>query len=114
MAAHPDEVAKLFTSTVASDSSEHGFAVRAKSLTAALMSSDGAITTRTKGLRDSITRNQHDQERLEKRVALVQARLTKQYGALDTMMSRISATNSSLSQALSALQAQSEAIAKNR
>jgi flagellar hook-associated protein 2 len=114
MAAHPDEVAKLFTSTAASDSSEHGFAVRAKSLTAALISSDGAITTRTKGLRDSITRNQHDQERLEKRVALVQARLTKQYGALDTMMSRISATNSSLSQALSALQAQSEAIAKNR
>ncbi len=112
LTAQPDEVAKLFTSTAAADSSEHGFAVRAKALASQLIASDGAITTRTKGLRDSITRNQHDQERLEKRVALVQQRLTKQYGALDTMMGRISTTNSSLSQALKALEAQNAAIAE--
>lgn len=113
LAAQPAEVAKLFTSTVSADSAEHGFAVRAKALAAQLIGSDGAITTRTKSLRDSITRNQSEQDRLEKRVALVQQRLTKQYGALDTMMSRINTTNSSLTQALDALRAQSEAIAKN-
>ena len=113
LAAQPDEVAKLFSSTASADSPEYGFAVRAKSLASQLIASDGAITTRTKGLRDSITRNQQDQERLEKRVALIQQRLTKQYGALDKMMSGINATNSSLSQSLKALEAQSEAIAKN-
>jgi flagellar hook-associated protein 2 len=113
LAAQPAEVAKLFTSTVSTDSAEHGFAVRAKALAAQLIGSDGAITTRTKGLRDSIARNQHEQDRLEKRVALIQQRLSKQYGALDTMMSRINTTNSSLTQALDALRAQSEAIAKN-
>jgi flagellar hook-associated protein 2 len=112
LAAKPDEVMKLFTSTTAADSSEQGFAVRAKALAAKLTDSNGAITTRTKGLRDSITRNQQDQDRLEKRVAMIQARLTKQYSALDTMMSQMNATNSSLSQSLSALKAQSEGIAK--
>jgi flagellar hook-associated protein 2 len=87
--------------------------VRAKALAAQLIGSDGAITARTKGLRDSIARNQHEQDRQEKRVALIQQRLSKQYGALDTMMSRINTTNSSLTQALDALRAQSEAIAKN-
>jgi flagellar hook-associated protein 2 len=113
LAAQPAEVAKLFTSTASADSAEHGFAVRAKALAAQLIGSDGAITARTKGLRDSIARNQHEQDRQEKRVALIQQRLSKQYGALDTMMSRINTTNSSLTQALDALRAQSEAIAKN-
>ncbi|HEX6707077.1 MAG TPA: flagellar filament capping protein FliD [Albitalea sp.] len=106
------EVTKLFSSTASADSAEQGFAVRAKALAAKLVASDGSITTRTQSLRDSITRNQKDQDRLEKRVALVQARLTKQYGSLDTLMSQISTTNSSLTQSLKALAAQSEAIAK--
>lgn len=106
------EVAKLFTSTAATDSAEHGFAVRAKALASQLVASDGAITTRTKSLRESVARNQTQSQKLEARVALTQARLTKQYAQLDTMISQINATNSSLTQALKGLAAQTEAITK--
>jgi len=112
LAANPAEVAKLFNSTASTDPNEQGFAVRAKALTSQMIASDGAITTHTKGLRDSIARNQTQQQKLEDRVALVQARLTKQYAALDTLMSQISTTNSSLTQALKGVATTSEAIAK--
>ena len=114
LAANPAEVIKLFSSTAAADSNEHGFAVRAKALADQLIASDGAITTRSKSLRDSITRNQTQQQKLEARVALAQARLTKQYGALDVLMSQINATNSSLSQSLQGLASQMEAINRGR
>jgi len=112
LASNQAEVAKMFSSTASADPNEQGFAVRAKTLAGALIASDGAITTRTKSLRDNITRNQAQQDQMEKRVALVEARLTKQYGSLDTMLSQINATNSSLSQSLKALANQSEAISK--
>ena len=112
LASNPGEVAKLFSSTVSADPDEQGFGVRVKALASQLIGVDGAITTRSKGLRDSITRNQAQQDQLEKRVALVQARLTRQYGALDTAISQINAVNSSLTQSLKALAAQSEAITK--
>jgi flagellar hook-associated protein 2 len=111
--ADPTEVAKLFTSTASADPNEHGFAVRVKTLANALIGNDGVITSRTKGLKDSIARNTHQQEQLEKRVQLMQDRLTKQYGALDVSLSKINAQNSSLSQALKALAAQTEGIARN-
>jgi flagellar hook-associated protein 2 len=112
LANNPAEVSKLFGSTTSSDPNEQGFAVRAKSLASQLIASDGAITTRTKGLRDNVARNQSQQQTLENRVALVQARLTKQYAALDTLMSHMNSTNSSLTQALTGIAATSAAIAK--
>jgi flagellar hook-associated protein 2 len=101
--ATPSEVAKLFNSTVLSATAEQGFAVRVKTLAAQLIASDGAITTRTKGLRDSVTRNQTEQQRLEDRVALVKQRLLKQYGGLDATLSKINGTGTSLTQSLAAL-----------
>jgi flagellar hook-associated protein 2 len=112
LANNPAEVAKLFSSTTNVDTNEQGFAVRAKALAASLISSNGAITTRTQGLRDSITRNQKQQEQLQARVEMMQQRLTKQYSALDTAISQINTTNSALTQSLTALANQSAAIAK--
>ncbi|HEV7914562.1 MAG TPA: flagellar filament capping protein FliD [Albitalea sp.] len=110
--ANPTELAKVFSSTESADSGEHGFAVRIKALASQLIASDGAITTRTKGLRESVTRNTAQQQKLEQRVAMIEQRLTKQYGALDTTIARITSTNSALSQSLQALAAQNAAIAK--
>lgn len=107
LASNPNEVAKLFMSTTSADPNEQGFAVRAKALAGQFIGSGGAITTRTQSLRDSVTRNQKQQDAMEARVALTQARLTKQYGSLDTTLSKINATNSSLTQSLKALAAQS-------
>lgn len=112
LAAYPAEVAKIFSGTASADSNAQGFATRVKALASQLVASDGAITTRTKGLRESVTRNQTQQQKLEQRVEATKARLLKQYGALDTIMSQINATNSSLSQSLKALAAQTEAITK--
>jgi flagellar hook-associated protein 2 len=78
-------------------------------LAAQLIASDGAITTRTKGLRDSVTRNQTEQQRLEDRVALARQRLLKQYSALDTTLSGINGVGSSLTQSLAALASLSKA-----
>ena len=111
--ANPSELAKVFSSTLSTDSAEQGFAVRVKSLAGQLIASDGAITARTKGLRESITRNSTQQQKLEARVALTEQRLLKQYAALDTVMAQTNATNSALSQSLSALAAQSRAISSN-
>jgi len=105
-------VAKLFSSTANANPDEQGFAVRVKALATQLIGANGAITTRTQSLRDSITRNASQQQKMEQRVAMIQARLTKQYSDLDTQMAQIKATNSSLSQSLAALSAQSASIAK--
>jgi flagellar hook-associated protein 2 len=111
--ANPTELAKLFTSTASADANEQGFAVRVKALANSLIANDGPITSRTKSLKDSIARNAQQQEQLERRVALMQDRLTRQYGALDVSLSKVNAQNSSLTQALKALAAQSEGIARN-
>ena len=75
-----------------------------------LIASDGAITSRTKGLRESVARNATQQERLEARVAATEQRLLKQYATLDTVIAQTSAANSALSQSLAALAAQSRAF----
>lgn len=111
---NPAEMAKVFSSTASTDAGEHGFAVRVKSLANRMIASDGAITTRTKGLRDSVARNATQQQRLEARVAMTEQRLLKQYAALDTLMAQTSTSNGALSQSLAALAAQNLAIAGNR
>jgi len=112
--ANPTELAKLFSSTDSADPAQQGFAVRVKALASQLVASDGAITTRTQGLRESITRNQNQQQKLEDRVALTKARLLKQYGALDTQLSHMSGVGSSLTQSLTAISNLSTAIANQR
>jgi len=111
--ANPGELAKLFSSTSSADPAQQGFAVRVKAMAKQLIDTDGAISTRTKGLRDSITRNATQQQQLEDRVALTKARLLKQYSALDTTLSQISGVSSSLTQALAGLTTLNTAISKN-
>lgn len=100
---NPAEVAKLFSNASPDATSAQGFGVRAKALATALLGSDGAITTHSKGLRASIQRNADAQQTLEDRVAMTQARLQKQYSALDTLMSQITSQNNSLTQSLAGL-----------
>jgi flagellar hook-associated protein 2 len=113
LAANPAEVAKLFAAAgTDGDTKSQGYAVRVKAVARQLIAANGAITTHSQSLRDGIKRNQKQQDVLSARVDLIQQRLTKQYASLDTLMSKTNATNSSLTQSLNALAAQSEAIAK--
>jgi flagellar hook-associated protein 2 len=89
-----------------------GYAVRVKAIADKLLGADGLITARTKGLRDSIKRNEKDQLAYEARVEATQRRLLKQYQALDTTISQVKGSGSSLSQALDMLTATTKSLYK--
>jgi flagellar hook-associated protein 2 len=90
--ANPAEAARAFTTL------QTGFGHRFKALSDGVLSNDGLLTTRTNGLRDSISRNDKDQKRLEERVARVQERLTRQYSALDNSLNRLNGLGSYVEQ----------------
>jgi len=81
--ADPAEMARVFSTATS------GIGQRFKALADSVLGSEGLLSTRSNGLRDSISRNDKDQKRLEDRVARVQERLTRQYSALDTSLNQI-------------------------
>ncbi len=92
------ELSKAFTATDTTNPSANGFAVRFQSLTEKMTQTQGTVTTRSQGLRDSITRNDRETARLEARVAQTQARLVRQYGALDASLTKLNGLNSYITQ----------------
>ena len=76
---------------------------RFQALASQIVGADGLITSRQEGLRATIKRNDDKIERLEDRVALVEARLRKQYTALDNNMGNLNALQSYVTQQLSLL-----------
>lgn len=95
--ANPVAVQAAFTSNPEGEAND-GFAVRIKALAALLTGSEGLVSTRTQGLRDSISRSDKQIERYEERVAQTEARLLRQYSALDTSLNRINGLGSFVSQ----------------
>jgi len=83
------DVASLFSKADAANSANRGVATRLKSLVTALTGTDGAVTSRKAGLSTQISRNQDDQERMTDRLAMVEARLRRQYQGLDAKMGKL-------------------------
>ena len=81
--ANPAAVARAFSAV------ETGFGTRFKALADGVVGTDGLLTSRATGLRESIARNDKDQQRLEDRVRRVQERITRQYSALDTNLNQL-------------------------
>jgi flagellar hook-associated protein 2 len=98
----PDELRKLFDTNPATAGSA-GVMRRLADIAEEAMDSDGTITSRTSGLQQRLTRNQKDQERLEDRIVLVEQRLRRQYGALDTRMAGLTSLSSYVTQQMQAL-----------
>ena len=96
------DLSKAYTTNDAANPAASGFAVRIKALTEQMTRSQGPVTTRAQGLRDSITRNDKQAARLEERVTQVQARLVRQYGALDTSLTKLNGLNSYITQQITA------------
>jgi flagellar hook-associated protein 2 len=90
--ADPAEMVRVFSTATS------GIGTRFKALADSVLGSDGLLSSRSNGLRDSIARNDKDQKRLEDRVARVQERLTQQYSSLDTSLNRINGLGSFVSQ----------------
>ena len=96
------ELGKAFSLNDINTPAAAGFAVRIKALTEQMTQSQGPVNTRTQGLRDSITRNDKQAARLEERVTQVQARLLRQYGALDTSLTKLNGLNNYITQQVTA------------
>lgn len=92
------EVKKLFANANLTDSSADGIATKIRSLGDSLLGFEGALTTRTAGLRTSVANNQKRQDELDARATLYEKRLRAQYTALDQTMANISGQSSYVTQ----------------
>jgi flagellar hook-associated protein 2 len=89
--ANPAELKKALASADAAQPSAYGFAKKIAVWTDAMLGTDGALPSRTASIQKRISANQKDQLRFEERMAQVEARLRKQYNALDSTMANANA-----------------------
>lgn len=102
--AQPAELVKLFSEPAdIANPGRTGLGVRMKDLLGRLVGSEGSLTSRTEGLQARLKRNEKDQDRLEDRVARVEARLLRQYQALDASMGQLNSLSTYMTQQLSML-----------
>lgn len=84
----------LFSSSSLTDANLDGFGKRFRVVASDILGIDGALTSRTTGLNDKLTRNQKSQDRMEERLAQTQKRLEKQYSMLDTKLGTLNGLSS--------------------
>jgi flagellar hook-associated protein 2 len=101
------EVKKMFMNSDSVDSTKDGIMTRLRVLSDNLMGTDGIITSRTAGLRRSITDNSARQDALQARVDLYEKRLKAQYTALDTVMAGLSSQGNYVTQMINSLNSSS-------
>lgn len=99
----PEELQKLFA-TQGTTSDNTGIAVRFAAMGDRAVALDGALYSRTSGLQGELSRNQKQQDDMQTHLDATQARLTAQYQALDTTMSKMSALSSYVTQQVALMQ----------
>jgi flagellar hook-associated protein 2 len=97
------EVKKLFSNSDSVDEKKDGIMTRLRVLSDNLLSTDGILTVRTSGLKQTITDNRSRQESLQNRVDLYEKRLKAQYTALDTIMAGLNSQGNYVSQMINSL-----------
>lgn len=97
------EVKKLFSNSDSVDANKDGIMTRLRVLSDNLLGSEGILTVRTSGLKQTITDNGKRQESLQARVDLYEKRLKAQYTALDTIMAGLSSQGNYVSQMINSL-----------
>ncbi len=95
--ANLDNLKTLFTANN-SNPLTNGFGLKVKDFARGLLATEGTVTTKTAALEAAATRNTKEQDKVNARVALVEARLKKQYSALDAKMGSLTALNSYVTQ----------------
>lgn len=80
-----------------------GYAYQLNKLATSVLSTDGAMTTRTNSINNSIRDIGKQIDSMNTRMTVIEARYRKQYAALDTMLSSMTSTSNFLSQQLSKL-----------
>jgi flagellar hook-associated protein 2 len=101
--AHPDELSKLFT-TYGTTAENTGIAQRFAAMADNANATDGSLFSRNAGLKGELSRNQQQQDDMQTHLDATQARLTAQYQALDTTMSKMNALSSYVTQQVAMMQ----------
>ncbi|MBK8323349.1 MAG: flagellar filament capping protein FliD [Betaproteobacteria bacterium] len=99
------DLATLFTATGGGVAEARGIAVGFKAALDTALNAGGTLKTRTANLSDRLRANQLQQDTQESRLEMMQARLLKQYSALDGQLASMQSISSSLTQSLAALTA---------
>lgn len=90
-----------------SDTASSGFVDRFKDFASSVLGAEGAFENRTNSLKGQLDLNSKSQESMQRRLDQTEARLRRQYQALDTAMSSLSGTSNYLTQQLTMLANQS-------
>lgn len=88
---------QLFT-TNNSDALTNGFALKIRDLGVGVASSGGSLSNKARALQGDLARNAAQQTKVNDQAALFEARLRKQYSALDAQMAQLNALNSYVAQ----------------
>lgn len=99
----PTDLRGLFTGVDANNGANSGLAVRLRELTDQLLSTEGRIESRKKGINSRIDAAGDRNEVLERRVGLVEKRLRAQYTALDGTVGKLNGLSTYLQQQLNRL-----------
>jgi flagellar hook-associated protein 2 len=91
------ELQKLFT-TDNKNAQTNGFALKFKELAQGVLATGGAAKNKGEALEGVLKRNIEEQTRVTNRAATFEARLRKQYSALDAKMASLSALDAYVSQ----------------
>lgn len=98
-----DDLKKFFMGVDNTDDSNSGFAVRMRSMVDKVLSVDGSVSSRQKGIQDQIDSNNKRVDQLTDRSANTEKRLRAQYAALDTKMSQLSSLSNYMQQQIAQL-----------
>ena len=91
---HLNDVVKLFTDT------DEGFAQRFYSETTKLLQADGVIDSKNDGIAAQISSLDTRIDQFSTRLTLIEARLRRQFSALDSLLGTLSSTSNLLSRQL--------------
>jgi flagellar hook-associated protein 2 len=99
--ADPENLQKLFANFGGTDAT-NGFGLRMRDFSNGLLAATGTVTSKNDALKRAIDNNQKDQDKVTDRATLAEARLRKQYSALDSKMASLSALNTYVTQQVAA------------
>ena len=100
---NPTELQKLFATQGTTDANT-GIMVRFAAMGDRATTVDGSLYSRSSGLQGELSRNQKQQDDMQVHLDATQTRLTAQYQALDTTMSKMSALSSYVTQQVALMQ----------
>lgn len=94
----PDAIKSLFAAPASPDGSGGGIAVNFKQYTSRLLAFDGTLNSKSDSLALRIKANQGEQDKVNERASVLEARLTRQYSALDTQMASLQSLSAYMTQ----------------